>query len=86
MLSIYIRATSTSSCSYVALILSIKLVFSMLERSLLSSFCSLEFLVVEMNLNLIWSSVYLCIFSVTINYISLKCIDISVVHIKIISS
>nr|DAH55147.1 MAG TPA: hypothetical protein [Caudoviricetes sp.] len=55
-----------------------------LERSILSGFCSLELLIVKMYLNLIWASIYLCIFSITINYVILKSIYITSIHIKII--
>nr|DAD95275.1 MAG TPA: hypothetical protein [Podoviridae sp. ctsNK10] len=58
----------------------------MLERSLLSSFISLELLVIEMNFYLISSSVYLSIFSITINNISLKYIYITSIHIEIVST
>jgi len=57
-----------------------------LECSLFSSFISLELLVIEMNFYLISSSIYLSIFSVTINNISLKGIYITSIHVEIVSA
>jgi hypothetical protein len=57
-----------------------------LKCSLFSSFVSLELLIIKMNFYLISPSIYLSIFSITINNISLKSIYITSIHIEIVST